>query len=1057
MMKRTTVNTTLHFDLRFVSDSTPAKLHVGTGRIPLVRHTAETLARHRATNAALRLIPDESITHYAEDIQLPQECVQLLLVTTAPRVAGAKLDTMLLSMIHVPRSAREKVVRERIACDHPCVCAPHPKFAQYGVQATLADDPTPIVDVHDFKSAMDAGVSLVYHHLELVNVGAATGANVSNIIEYSNGISDLAEQILQQAILNQQDPSNQNWVYETPYLDKDMKPSDTNYYNWSDITKEWVVGPMSDSVKKAKNEPTLQSTSTNAGVYAVQQGVTNVSVPQSATTPRTEARALEDSSSYWTVNNLTPQHGFSQDGSLSFENNSFEISFTNSWLRWLSGYVEFYGPDGSPVTPAGWQSQVPGGLAGIYDTDTKKYITMFSAVDTILAIPVAAEPTEMSFTWPSNASSVKIMAGGIGRTGGIQGQDGVYYGGWDKNVCTGGAIMTGIFNFGIPTVCLIAGATVEASSLNEIAKSAITIILEVASTIIVGIAATAIEGGGTTTLLVAFADLIPRLLLDITVLAVWMSAEIAEGAAEEATPIFGWIALAVSVVTTVALLTETSVEVALSPATFEITASRAIDAQWTLLPDVNHQNTWPLEATSYEVVATYQDGTTRSTTGEMTSSPQTGPITVNFNAENANRLPAGGNVMFTAKFFSETGWLTGSAKTDYLNADIPGTLLTVPQMNITENLIPLTSTTTYQFDQKLVYNASTQAHAWSNAGGAPTATVKNLSSSNVGNNLAQLTNITVSQQTSELGYTWEASGQGIPLADQSGVFSGQMFTFQAIDDRTTPEDGLKFVPAGFTAKPLLLFDLDGPANGVGYNFWVDPRGGLYHVRQVVLDGTTNPFNLATGQSWGRFNEQIDAATIHPSGYVVGVSTANSKIEVLNVLGGGVADAQAPLANIYAGYGTRPGLIHIPVGVAATPNAGVIVLEAADSNLPGAEARLQAFDFVGNPAPIFAGNSPVAALKDEGTLIVTLLDLAVESKGYIYVLKYLNEGANVSDYRLDIYNPDGSWLNQTAGISSACLTVDLWRTVYTLNFEIIEKPSGGRTEPSVSIWLPSTPS
>jgi hypothetical protein len=1055
MMKRTTIDTTLHFDLSFVSDSAPVKLHVGSKRIPLQRHTAESLARHRAANAALRLIPDENITHFAEEVKLPQEYVQHLLVTTPSKTEGAKLDTMLLSMIHVPRSAREKVLKERIASAHPCICAPYPKLAQYGVEATLADDPAPIIDVHDFKTAMDAAVSLCFHHLELVNIAAGTAATTTNIIEYSNGISDLAEQILQQAILNQKNPANQNWVYETPYLDKDLKPSNKNYYNWSDITKEWVTGPMSDSVKKAKNEPSLQSSSTNAGVYTVQQGVTNVSVPQSSTTPRTEARALDESSSYWTVNNLTPQHGFSQNGDLSFENNTFEISFTNSWLRWLSGYVEFYGPNGTAVAPAGWQSQVPGTLAGIYDTDTKKYITMFSAVDTILAIPVSAEPTEISFTWPSNASSVKIMAGGIGRTGGIEGQDGVYYGGWDKNVCTGGAIFTGIFNFGIPTVCLIAGATVEAVSLNEIAKSAITIILDVASTLIVGAAATAIEGGGTTTLLIAFADLIPHLLLDITALAEWMSAEIAEGAAEEAEPIFGWIALAVSVVTTVALLTETSIEVGISPATFEITASRAIDAQWTLLPDVNHQNTWPLEATSYEVVATYKDGTTRSTTGKMQSSPQTGPITVYFNAENSNRLPAGGNVMFTAKFFSNTGWLAGSAKTDYLNADIPGTLLTVPQMNITENLVPLTSSTVYQFDQKLTYNATTQKHAWSNAGGAPTATVKDLSSSNVGNNLAQLTNITISQQTSELGYTWEASGQGIPLVDKPGVFSGQLFTFQAIDVRTNPEDGLKFVPAGFTAKPLLLFDLDGPANGIGFNFWVDPRNGLYHVRQVVLDGTTNPFDLSIGQSWGRFNEQIDAATVHPSGYVVGVSTANSKIEVLNLANGAGADAKAPLANIYSGYGTRPGLIHIPVGVAATPSAGVIVLEAADSHLPGAGARLQAFDFFGNPAPIFAGSSAVAALKVEG-LPVTLLDLAVESKGYIYVLKYLNDGADVNDYRLDIYNPDGSWLNQTAGISSACLTVDLWRTVYTLNFEIIEKPSGGRTEPSVSIWLPSTP-
>src|SRR5579872_882800 len=1054
-MNRATAPTTLHFDLSFAAEDAPLKLHAGRARLLLHRHTSESLKRHRVDNAALRLIPDANITHYVENVSLPKEYVQLLFVTTPSKLPGAKLDTMLLSMIHIPRSAREKVIYERLACLHPCTHVPNPKLAMYGIQATLATDPTPIIDVHNYKSAFDAAVSLVYHHLELVNIGQDTGARVQNVIEYSNGISDLAIQILQQAIGHQKNPANQNWVFESPYLDKNLKPTNTNYYNWSDITRQWVVGPMGDSVKKAKNEPALQSTDTNAGIYTVQQGVTSVSEKQPPAGLRTAPRALNDTSSYWTLNNLTPHHGFEQDGDLSFDNNTFKVSFTNNWLRWLSGYVEFYGPDGTAVKPEGWQSQLPGGLGEFYDTDTKKYVAIFSSVNTILAIPVGNTPTDISFPWPKNASSVKIQCGGIARTGGIEGQDGKYYGAWDKYVCTAGAVMTGIFNFGIPTVCLAFGASVSLSGLNNIAKSAFSVILDAASAIITGIASSAIQGGNTVTLLTAFADLIPRLLLDITDLAVWMDAEIAEGAAEEATPIFGWIALAVSVASTIALLVETSVEVALSPATFEITASRAIDAQWTLSPDVKHQNTWPLEATSWEVVATYKDGTARSTTGKMESSPQTGPITVYFNADAGNRLPAGGQVMFTAKFFSETGWLAGSAKTDYLDADIASNVLTVPDMNTTENEIPLTATTTYQFDQKLTYNASKQDHEWSNAGGAPVATIKDLSSSNVGNNLAQLTNITISQQTSRLGYTWEASGQEIPLAGQNTAFSGQMFTFQAIDDRSAPESGLRFGPAGFTAKPLLLFDLDGPASGVGSNFWVDPRNGLYHVRQVVLDGSKT-FDLSIGKSWGRFNQQIDAATVHPSGYVVGVSTSNSKIEVLNLAAGVVDDAKAPLANIYSGYGTRPGLIHIPVGVASTPGAGVIVLEAADSGLPGAGARLQAFDLLGNPAPIFAGASPIAVLKDEG-LPVHLLALAVESKGYIYVLKYLNDGSHVNDYRLDIYNVDGTWLNQTAGMAAGSLTVDLWRTVYTLNFEVIEKPGGGRTEPSVSIWLPSTPS
>jgi hypothetical protein len=42
----------------------------------------------------------------------------------------------------------------------------------------------------------------------------------------------------------------------------------------------------------------------------------------------------------------------------------------------------------------------------------------------------------------------------------------------------------------------------------------------------------------------------------------------------------------------------------------------------------------------------------------------------------------------------------------------------------------------------------------------------------------------------------------------------------------------------------------------------------------------------------------------------------------------------------------------------------------------------------------------------------------------------------------------------AGLAAARLQVDLWRNVFTLNYEIVQ--GSGRTEPSVSEWIPSTP-
>jgi hypothetical protein len=608
--------------------------------------------------------------------------------------------------------------------------------------------------------------------------------------------------------------------------------------------------------------------------------------------------------------------------------------------------------------------------------------------------------------------------------------------------------MTGAFNLGIPVLCLAFAAPINLASLNEIAKSSFSIILDLARFMVDGPIASSFEGGNTETILTAFANCIIDILLEIPELVLWIDTEIAEGAAEEAIPIFGWVAAAIAIASDLLLLSQSIVEVTSSPATFEMVATRAMDIEWTLLPDKEHQDTWPREATHYLVSATYKDGTTHNTKGAM-SSPQTGPIRVIF-----NKVPAGGQVMLAANFYSDTNWICGKATTQFMPAKpTSGTTMEVPPMNIKENLIPLTEDTHYEFNNKLVYMNG--VHKWSNEEGPPTATIKNLDYSNIGHNLAKLLCITISQETSQLGYAWQASGQNLPFVGQKEINTGQMFTFQTIDDRTDPQSGLRFVPGGFPTQPLLVYDIYGPKDGNGMNFFIDPRDDQYHLRQVKLDGSTQPFDLSTGKSWGRFNEQIDSCVIHPSGYAVGVSTTNCKLEVLRLPHQACDDTDAPIANMYSGYGKREGLVHHPIGIAITPNAGVVVLEKADSNLND-RARLQAFDLLGNPTKIFANNTVSFVYLKEESRGMTCLDLAIESKGFIYVLKYMEEGSTPSDYLLDIYNPDGSFLNQTAGISAAKIAVDLWRTLFTLNFEIIVKPDDGSTEPSVSIWLPSTP-
>jgi len=188
----------------------------------------------------------------------------------------------------------------------------------------------------------------------------------------------------------------------------------------------------------------------------------------------------------------------------------------------------------------------------------------------------------------------------------------------------------------------------------------------------------------------------------------------------------------------------------------------------------------------------------------------------------------------------------------------------------------------------------------------------------------------------------------------------------------------------------------------------------------------------------------------PTGYVVGVNRVSHKMEILQLPAAALPRAEAPEAVPFAvqkgGPGTRPGLMLVPVAVTVA-DATILVLE--DGN-----KRVQAFDVSANPVLRFAnGTSSVFKLADQGADVV-YLDLAVEAKGYIYVLSYVNDGLRAADYRLDVYTPQGDLLARTTGVAAARVAVDTFRNIYALNYETIA--GAARVEPSLSQWGPSTP-
>jgi hypothetical protein len=62
---------TLHFGLGHLAPDQPFTLRVGSRSYELAPHTRQTLAQARRSTAALAVLPDRAVTHFAGPVQVP--------------------------------------------------------------------------------------------------------------------------------------------------------------------------------------------------------------------------------------------------------------------------------------------------------------------------------------------------------------------------------------------------------------------------------------------------------------------------------------------------------------------------------------------------------------------------------------------------------------------------------------------------------------------------------------------------------------------------------------------------------------------------------------------------------------------------------------------------------------------------------------------------------------------------------------------------------------------------------------------------------------------------
>jgi hypothetical protein len=523
----------------------------------------------------------------------------------------------------------------------------------------------------------------------------------------------------------------------------------------------------------------------------------------------------------------------------------------------------------------------------------------------------------------------------------------------------------------------------------------------------------------------------------------------------DSVPVAGQIARAFAGVVGAVQLAETSIEVALSPAVYRFDLALTHDLPVKVLPGADgFPPQAPGYAYYYKVTYLFDEGSAH-VLDSVPLDPQAASIDVLLKG-----IPRGGKVNIKVGIYAraanvpegQNDWCAGYAST----GPIDNTLDQTQPITITRTKIPIQATTRYLHTRKTTLDAGNR-HRWLDSAVAPPFVRPGRGQTP---SLGDFRSITVRQATLQppqagyVGYSWQAyssgiSGCGSPAPGQFDQMAN--LNTNALDEGVHAQDGYATGACGLPTGVTVSYDL---LDQAGLNFYLDTQTG--HVRQVQLGNPPGFASVGSGESFGKFNLSSNRVLMHPSGHLFSISNAHHKLERLDLATAPMSDADASfklIARTFSGLGTRPGLMTSPVAAAISPDGAILVLEGSGSN-----RRLQAFDVGGNPMPYFKQQARPYFLPLTATAGNEYLDLAVEFTGYLYVL---SKDAS-ENHRLDIYHPGQSGtlpICTTQGINAAKLAVDLWRSVYTLNYEMLRLPDGSPpafTEPSVSLWVPPPP-
>lgn len=1049
-----------------------------------VREDPSVLAKARSGNAFLRSVPDQHITHHIESATFASEVTTLTYVSSEIDTQAGTWAMSSVQLYIPPSGAKAAFASARRRTPN----GPLPlsaKRLRYGIAAAHTE-----ADLLEERSLFDStshAATLVGCHPDLMCLDPG-GAHTTQAVHIE---TDQNVQLIASALADPSEPygaaqpeatagqlNDDGWATLRPVPGDNGQP----LVNQNGLHKGRIqylpdlhpdlaastAQAIRNSANSVKDDTTLGAdasalqpsdpadASLNGVLWTRRDGVTAIDQSAGATSTR-----LGSGAGTMTLAEDATAAGWKVTASASGQQVS--LSLVNFFANFRGVFLQFY--DGDTLLkladiPEYAAGTIVAGHDDSMDTPTEMWVSMLGSAYLLFGIPVAPGYITPKFTVPAGATSVRVLSSTLSMQA-----NNIY-----PATVVPGAVMTGVFNYGVTALMCAMGA---GKFVGPALKAVVVPFMQALTLELVSAISLALAPGADGSLIgviskpafwTAQAFVVAKMLVNVAAsgatkaLVAYIAAAATEGAAEDAVPLAGQISMAVSLVMGAVSIAETTIELACMPWTIVDELTFTHDLTVKLKPDPN-DDTFPKAATHYSVTALFDHATPVVQDFTLPS-----PVPATLPDVTFAGVPLGGNVNVTVAFVQKATAVGGTDIT--LGRGTTGLIANnasaAPTITIEEIAFPIDSTTTYRHQAKTVLADSAGNHAW-RAADAPTETKADVVCAGPGS-VCAYHSISVRQGTSTsrgfVGYSWQSqntdasigvgcSGGGVGQLDQIANLNTNPGTNGAGAQDGYANGSCGINQAGVKVAYSLLSD-------DARNFYLDtsdPAAPI--IRKVTLGGAPAFDPPGTGQAWGVLNLSSDALLLHPMGHLVSINNANHKIETHRLPGASMADADAKsmlVATVKSGKGSRPGLVENPVAAAVSRTGVVLVLESGNN-------RIQALDLGTNPVRHFKNQSTPYYMTLTATDPVQgwrYLDLAVEYTGFIYVLAY-NENSLV--YRMDIYHPDlsdSTPISTTQGINAARLTVDLWRNVYTMNYEVLKLPNGspaGLTEPSISLWTP----